>query len=148
MRSIPVTGAPELAEPVHRALRVAPPAGATGAAPWWLMESDVPQDDGGVLPVLRVAVQRPDLVHAALPDCACDACDGGSADLLEGVDDAILRAVGAGVTVSVRHGLRRRAWRMHWDASGRACEELAQGGRPALPRGTEVSVRAAWFPRP
>ena len=99
------------------------------------MESDVPQDDGG------------------------------SADMLEGVEDAILRAVGPGVTVTGRHGLRRRSWRVHWGASRpasgrdsppgwtfdeltRACDELAQGGRPALPRGTEVSVRAAWFPGP
>lgn len=163
VQSIPVGGAPERAEPVHRAVQVAPPAGVTGAAPWWLLESDVPQEDGGVLPLLRVAVGRPDLVHDSLPDCGCDACDGGSADLLEGVDDAIVRAVGAGVTLTGHHGLRRGEWQLRWYASGqavgsdtppgwtfdelvRACEQIAQGGRPALPRGTEVSVRATWFP--
>ncbi|MDY6054530.1 DUF6226 family protein [Micrococcus sp.] len=151
-------------EPVQRALRVDPPAGVAGAAPWWLLESDVPQNDGGTLPVLRVAVGRPDQVREALPDCGCDACDPGSADLLDAVDEAVLGAVSAGVTLTGRCGLlRRRDWHVVWDASGRAegdagprwwpfrrlvraCEELASGGQPALPRGTRVSIRAAWFP--
>ena len=27
-----------------------------------------------------------------------------------------------------------------------ACRDLAAGGRPRLPRGTEATVRAGWFP--
>jgi len=57
----------------------------------------VPQDDddGGVLPVIRVAVGAPGWSFEALTD---------------------------------------------------ACRDLAAGGRPRLPRGTEATVRAGWFP--
>ncbi|MCK6110114.1 DUF6226 family protein [Micrococcus luteus] len=164
VRGIPLdeAGRADLAVPVDRALRVAPPAGVDGALPWWLLETDVPQDDdGGVLPVIRVAVSAPGQVHAVLPDCGCDACDPGSDELLEAVDQAVVRAVGAGVSLRGRHGLRRRDWHVHWRADGTAegqgpgwpfealtdaCRDLAAGGRPRLPRGTEATVRAGWFP--
>ena len=166
VRGIPLdeAGRADLAAPVDRALRVAPPACVDGASPWWLLETDVPQDDdGGVLPVLRVAVGAPGQVHAVLPDCGCDACDPGSDELLEAVDQAAVRAVGAGVSLRGRHGLRRRDWHVHWredgtaEALGRvpgwsfealtdACRDLAAGGRPRLPRGTEATVRAGWLP--
>ncbi len=166
VRGIPLdeAGRADLAVPVDRALRVAPPAGVDGASPWWLLETDVPQDDdGGVLPVLRVAVGAPGQVHALLPDCGCDACDPGSDELLEAVDQAVVRAVGTGVSLRGRHGLRRRDWHVHWredgtaEALGRvpgwsfealtdACRDLAAGGRPRLPRGTEATVRAGWLP--
>ncbi|MCV7516046.1 MULTISPECIES: DUF6226 family protein [Micrococcus] len=166
VRGIPLdeAGRADLTVPVGRALRVAPPAGVDGASPWWLLETDVPQDDdGGVLPVIRVAVGAPGQVHAVLPDCGCDACDPGSDELLEAVDQAVVRAVGAGVSLRGRHGLRRRGWHVHWRADGTAegqarvpgwpfealadaCRDLAAGGRPRLPRGTEATVRAGWFP--
>jgi len=94
VRGIPLdeAGRADLAVPVDRALRVAPPTDVDGASPWWLLETDVPQDDdGGVLPVLRVAVGAPGQVHALLPDCGCDACDPGSDELLEAVDQAVAR---------------------------------------------------------
>ena len=166
VRGIPLdeAGRADLAAPVDRALRVAPPACVDGASPWWLLETDVPQDDdGGVLPVLRVAVGAPGQVHALLPDCGCDACDPGSDELLEAVDQAVVHAVGTGVSLRGRHGLRRRDWHVHWredgtaEALGRvpgwsfealtdACRDLAAGGRPRLPRGTEATVRAGWLP--
>ncbi|MBF0756052.1 MAG: DUF6226 family protein [Actinomycetota bacterium] len=166
VRGIPLdeAGRADLSVPVDRALRVAPPAGVDGASPWWLLETDVPQDDdGGVLPVLRGAVGAPGQVHAVLPDCGCDACDPGSDELLEAVDQAAVRAVGAGVSLRGRHGLRRRDWHVHWRSDGTAeglgrvpgwpfealtdaCRDLAAGGRPRLPRGTEATVRAGWFP--
>ena len=124
----------------------------------------MPQDDdGGVLPVLRVAVGAPGQVHALLPDCGCDACDPGSDELLEAVDQAVARAVGTGVSLRGRHGQRRRDWHVHGRSDGTAegqgrvpgwpfealtdaCRDLAAGGRPRLPRGTEATVRAGWFP--
>ena len=166
VRGIPLAeaGRADLTVPVDRALRVAPPAGVDGASPWWLLETDVPQaEDGGVLPVIRVAVGAPGQVHALLPDCGCDACDPGSDELLEAVDQAVARAVGTGVSLRGRHGQRRRDWHVHWHADGTAegmgrvpgwpfaaltdaCRDLAAGGRPRLPRGTEATVRAGWFP--
>ncbi|OFT17484.1 hypothetical protein HMPREF3102_06160, partial [Micrococcus sp. HMSC30C05] len=123
VRGIPFdeAGRADLAVPVDRALRVAPPADVDGASPWWLLETDVPQDDdGGVLPVIRVAVGAPGQVHAVLPDCGCDACDPGSDELLEAVDQAVVRAVGTGVSLRGRHGLRRRDWHVHWREDGTA----------------------------
>ena len=67
VRGIPLdeAGRADLTVPVDRALRVAPPAGVDGASPWWLLETDVPQDDDGVvLPVIRVTVGAPGQVHA------------------------------------------------------------------------------------
>lgn len=166
VRGIPLdeAGRADLTVPVDRALRVAPPADVDGASPWWLLETDVSQDDdGGVLPVIRVAVGDPGQVHAVLPDCGCDACDPGSDELLDAVDQAVVRAVGTGVSLRGRHGLRHRDWHVHWHADGTAegqarvpgwpfealtdaCRDLAAGGRPRLPRGTEATVRAGWFP--
>ena len=142
VRGIPLdeAGRADLAAPVDRALRVAPPAGVDGASPWWLLETDVPQDDdGGVLPVLRVAVGAPGQVHALLPDCGCDACDPGSDELLEAVDQAVVRADGTAEGQG-----RVPGW--PFEALTDACRDLAAGGRPRLPRGTEATVRAGWFP--
>lgn len=142
VRGIPLdeAGRADLAAPVDRALRVAPPACVDGASPWWLLETDVPQDDdGGVLPVLRVAVGAPGQVHALLPDCGCDACDPGSDELLEAVDQAVVRADG-----TAEGQARVPGW--SFEALTDACRDLAAGGRPRLPRGTEATVRAGWFP--
>ena len=142
VRGIPLdeAGRADLAVPVDRALRVAPPADVDGASPWWLLETDVPQDDdGGVLPVLRVAVGAPGQVHALLPDCGCDACDPGSDELLEAVDQAVVRADG-----TAEGQARVPGW--PFEALTDACRDLAAGGRPRLPRGTEATVRAGWFP--
>ena len=143
VRGIPLdeAGRADLAVPVDRALRVAPPAGVDGASPWWLLETDVPQDDddGGVLPVIRVAVGAPGQVHALLPDCGCDACDPGSDELLEAVDQAVVRADG-----TAEGQARVPGW--PFEALTDACRDLTAGGRPRLPRGTESTVRAGWFP--
>ncbi|MCV7524892.1 DUF6226 family protein [Micrococcus luteus] len=142
VRGIPLAeaGRADLAVPVDGALRVAPPAGVDGASPWWLLETDVPQDDdGGVLPVLRVAVGAPGQVHALLPDCGCDACDPGSDELLEAVDQAVVRADGTAEALG-----RVPGW--SFEALTDACRDLAAGGRPRLPHGTEATVRAGWFP--
>ena len=143
VRGIPLdeAGRADLTVPVDRALRVAPPAGVDGASPWWLLETDVPQDDddGGVLPVIRVAVGAPGQVHALLPDCGCDACDPGSDELLEAVDQAVVRADG-----TAEGQARVPGW--SFEALTDACRDLAAGGRPRLPRGTEAAVRAGWFP--
>ena len=89
--------------------------------------------------------------------------EAGRADLSVSVDQAVVSAVGTGVSLRGRHGLRRRDWRVHWRADGMAegqgrvpgwpfealtdaCRDLAAGGRPRLPHGTEATVRAGWFP--
>ncbi len=52
---------------------------------------------------VRVGVGDPVEVLDLQPDCGCDACDTGSADLLEAVDTAFVRALSGGVYV-VREG--------------------------------------------
>lgn len=54
---------------------------------------------------LRVGVGDPVEVLELQPDCGCDACDSGSADLLETVDSAFVLALSGGVYV-VREGER------------------------------------------
>lgn len=54
---------------------------------------------------VRVGVGEPVEVLDLQPDCGCDACDTGSADLLEAVDAAFLLALSGGVHV-VRAGDR------------------------------------------
>ncbi|KFC53248.1 hypothetical protein GY12_02745 [Micrococcus luteus] len=139
VRGIPLdeAGRADLEEPVDRALRVTPPAGVDGASPWWLLETDVPQDDddgGGVLPVIRLAVGAPGQVHAVLPDCGCDACDPGSDELLEAVDQAVVRAVGGGGEPAGPS----------WAAAPGLARALARGrhGRGAVP-GPGRAVRGA-----
>jgi hypothetical protein len=65
--------------------------------------------------VVQVGVGDPAEVLELQPDCGCDACDTGSADLLGTIDDAFVLALSGGV-YAVREGDRvvRRAldgWR-------------------------------------
>jgi hypothetical protein len=128
--------------PVDRLLRVDPPSGAAGALPLYLCETDgseaetgavvgnqVGHDDGrppgtAVPPSLGIAWGTTDAVLQVQPDCGCDACDTGSADLLEAVDDTICNAL----TDTVRLAGRRRGrvrtaerdWQLTWHADGTA----------------------------
>ena len=67
---------------------------------------------------VQVGVGDPAEVLELQPDCGCDACDTGSADLLDTVDDAFVLALGGGVLV-VREGDRvvRRTLE-GWSSSG------------------------------
>ena len=124
-----------------------------GTLPLFLLERDVPQDDGAPLPVLDVAVTHPDTVVADHPDCGCDACDSGSRDLLEAVDSSIRQVVGGPFVV-----LRHRGWTAHWGPEGAGlagevdadevwglCRALAAGQSPTLPRGTAAFVGTSWL---
>ena len=68
---------------------------------------------------VQVGVGDPAEVLELQPDCGCDACDTGSADLLGTVDDAFVLALGGGVLV-VREGDRvvRRELLEGWSSSG------------------------------
>ena len=182
--------------PVDRLVRIDPPVGAVGALPLFLCETDgymadgsavvgnPERDDGGsspgnpVPPTLRIAWGGTDMPLAEVPDCGCDACDHGSADLLEAVDDTVRHAVEDTVRLAGRHSwpVRKNArdWHLTWHADGSAqgsgtfpgghgirryqrdrdawwrmnaaCEQIARGERPPLPRGTELTVGRAWFP--
>lgn len=151
--------------PVDRLLRVDPPSGAAGALPLFLCETDGSEaeagavvgkqegvDDGrspgtAVPPSLRVAWGTPDVVLEVQPDCGCDACDTGSADLLEAVDDTICNAL----TDTVRLAGRRRGpgrgrerdWHLLWHADGSAQGSGEMPGGRGLRR--RQRDRDAWW---
>ena len=128
-----------------------------GGEPGVLLTSPLP----GTLPLLlmerdwslQIGVSRPDVVVDLQPDCGCDACDSGSGDLLEAVDDAVGTVV-QGPFVA----LRGPAWQSHWHPphggswsgggkctlpSGKARDlgrRLAAGEDVPLPPGTETFV--------
>ncbi len=129
-----------------------------GTLPLLLLESDAREDED-VPATLRVAVVRPDVVVDTQPDCGCDACDFGSADLLDAVDQAIGRAVGGPYV-----WMRARHWSAAWYPDGgemsadaaagryfssamRLCRRLAAGEEVRLPRGCEAFVGHAWLDR-
>ncbi|MGF9754751.1 DUF6226 family protein [Microvirga sp. 0TCS3.31] len=67
---------------------------------------------------VQVGIGDPAEVLELQPDCGCDACDTGSADLLGTVDDAFVLALGGGVLV-VREGDRVvRRTLDGWSSSG------------------------------
>lgn len=106
--------------------------------------------------VLRICVERASAVLAEVPDCGCDACDSGSDNLLEAVDDVISGFV-AGPSVM----LRGPGWRADWHPDGgssggegngpdhdemmRLCRRLSAGQAAPLPEGTEALINSAWL---
>lgn len=176
----PVEVDPEVqAEPygpgtVDRALRLDPPPATQGALPILLLETDVPSG-GGILPVVRFALGTPADMWASHPDCGCDACDDGSANLLEAIDDSMARLLGPTVSLRGRTSplgpvLQGRTsppgqsaptpWGFHWaqDSAGgwgelpggfealhEACTALLRGEAPPLPEDTAVVVGRPWF---
>ncbi|SDM30249.1 DUF6226 family protein [Allokutzneria albata] len=126
-----------------------------GTLSLFLLTDNVPvmNAEDVTLAVLRVAVARPDLVITTLPDCGCDACDWGSADLLEAVDDAVLTVVGGPFVL-----LRNPKWHAQWHPGGGSsggtadhtaamdlCRRLADGEDIQLPDDTEAFVGRSWF---
>ncbi len=128
----------------------------SGALPLLFLEHDVSTQPGqATLAVLSVAVVGPDLVLERYPDCGCDACDTGSADLLEAVDAVVRRVVGGPYVVLRGHG-----WHAQWHPEGGSaggkrsraefrevmeqCRRLADGEPVRLPRGTTAYVGQAW----
>lgn len=139
-----------------RTLRVA--VQRPGTLPLLLVERGSPQDGGDPLPVLAVAVGEPATEVVVVPDCGCDACDSGSADLLEAVDDAIAQVV-SGPFVA----LRGRGWHAEWHPDAQSsgheagaavtdhalmtawCEALVHVGDASLPPGTTAYVGRSWL---
>ncbi|MDZ5078240.1 DUF6226 family protein [Nesterenkonia sp. HG001] len=88
-----------------------------------------------------------------VPDCGCDACDSGSADLLAALDQQILTVVGG--MVHVRGGRGRRRWVAWGTPSGARASGLgiprdisrvlddARAGQ--APRGCEVLRGEPWW---
>lgn len=128
-----------------------------GTLPLLLLERDVrwPGLEAS-LAVVHISVVQPEVALAMLPDCGCDACDWGSADLLRAIDEAIGHVVG-GPFVAVRG----KRWQAQWYPDGGAsggtgrypdfaqvmelCRRLAGGNDVRLPKGAQAFVGRAWL---
>lgn len=84
---------------------------------------------------VEVGLSDPIVIIDRVPDCPCDACDDGSADLLEGLDRTLLSIVDGSIEVVATGGVRRE--RSAWDGSS-GSDWLGQG---------DYAIRgASWFP--
>ncbi|WP_298176944.1 DUF6226 family protein [Saccharomonospora sp.] len=126
-----------------------------GTLPLLLLEQNA-SDDEPTVPSLRISVVRPDFEVERVPDCGCDACDFGSANFLESIDETIGAVVGGPFVM-----LRGKGWNAHWYPEGSAmsgrslpfnhvelrelCRRLVDGEDVRLPRGTESFVGHSWL---
>lgn len=95
-----------------RSVRLTSPR--AGTLPLLLLERDVrlPGLEAS-LAVLHISVVQPEVALEMLPDCGCDACDWGSADLLRAIDQTIGTVVGGPFVA-----LRGKGWRAQWHPDG------------------------------
>ncbi|MEL7978021.1 DUF6226 family protein [Isoptericola sp. F-RaC21] len=140
-----------------RGVRIVSPV--PGTLPLVLLEQDAGHTEHGeTTDALQIAVRSPDhRIGYGVPDCGCDACDWGSAGLLDEIDDDILHVV-AGPFVLLEGTDWTAAWhpdggsmeggaRQPWsfEAAMRACRVLADGGDPRLPRSCTALVGRSWL---
>lgn len=128
-----------------------------GTLPLLLLERDVRvAGSGATLAVLHICVVEPTIAIDRVPDCGCDACDSGSADLLCQVDDTIGHVVGGPFVV-----LRSSGWQGQWHPEGASSSgtrrglglqqamdlsrRLAHGEAVKLPRGVAAFVGRSWL---
>ncbi|MFC7024052.1 DUF6226 family protein [Promicromonospora thailandica] len=124
-----------------------------GTLPLLVLERAVQDFDD--VPAVHVSVDRPEVEIERVPDCGCDACDYGSANLVEAFDDTVADVLN-GLVV-----LQGDGWRGTWTPDGGGVSgapglpELDQvldwGGRlfagesVALPEGVNALVNARWL---
>lgn len=106
--------------------------------------------------VLHICADRASVVLAGVPDCGCDACDSGSDNLLEAIDDTIGGFV-SGPSVMLRGPAWHANWRPDGGSSGgdghgpdhdqmmQLCRRLSAGQAAPLPTGSEAFVNSAWL---
>jgi Family of unknown function (DUF6226) len=95
---------------------------------------------GGTDNVVTLGAGSPAVEVATVPDCGCDACDSGSADLLEDFDEHVLDVVTGDFTHVTTRGGTAVGRRNGWSASGlsgpglvqRLLDEARAGGSPHL----------------
>ncbi|WP_378031224.1 DUF6226 family protein [Actinoplanes sp. GCM10030250] len=124
-----------------------------GTLPLFLAASLVPlTGQDGELPVLQISAGRPDVVVDRQPDCGCDACDWGSEDLLETVDERIRMIVGGPFVALKGDGWQAQWWpeggsvstREDFEATMDLCRRVSAGEDVELPPGTEVFAGRSW----
>ncbi|MFW6599219.1 DUF6226 family protein [Propionibacteriaceae bacterium Y2011] len=111
---------------------------------------------GAVLPVLGISADRPDVSVTVQPDCGCDACDSGSADLLAAIDEPIMALIGGPYVI-----LHAERWHAQWHPGGgqsssdgdgpdhrelmQLCVRLAAGESVELPHDATALIGRSWL---
>lgn len=130
-----------------------------GTLPLLLLERDEPVlGFVTTLAFLQISVIEPAVAVERLPDCGCDACDSGSADLLRAIDKTIGHIVTGPFVV-----LRGKGWRAQWHPEGGSsngprrrpvdhaqamelCRRLAEGEDDVrLPKRVAAFVGRSWL---
>jgi hypothetical protein len=99
--------------------------------------------------VIGIGIGSPPVMVAMEPDCGCDACDSGSADLLDVVDQAfvdvvsgeILHAEGDGWTLTETHERSQYT-------GGINAAAIAASVRRGDPVGSRALIGRAWLSSP
>jgi hypothetical protein len=138
-----------------RGVRITSPRPDT--LPLLLLERDVRWPGvEGPLAVLHIGVVEPGIALEVLPDCGCDACDLGSDDLLQAIDQTIGNVLGGPFVA-----LRGNGWQALWHPDGGSsggtegspdhtflmelCRRLATGEDVQLPGDTQAFVGRPWL---
>ena len=146
-----LAGLPDVdAETVEHGVRLT--SSRSDTQPLLLLEPS-PRADDTPLPVLHICAARPDIVLQALPDCGCDACDRGSDDLLDCIDETIGIVVDGPLVIVRGDGWQARWWPHGGSSSGtdrhvelmNLCRRLAEGEQITPPKGTAVLIGRSWL---
>jgi hypothetical protein len=97
--------------------------------------------------VVDLAVGDPPVSGAMQPDCGCDACDSGSADLLDAVDDAFVRLLGGRLAVVVGKDWQIIATADGWSASSSPydTEDAIARARRGEQLGERTFLGSSWW---
>ncbi|MGP6174830.1 DUF6226 family protein [Corynebacterium sp. A21] len=138
------------ADPGRRSVTIHPLRVAPGVQPL-ILRSEYFIFDNGHAPCLEVWAGEPAIRLAQAPDCACDACDSGSEDLLEIIDQMIFSVVDG--SVDAESGPRSSHVRTSFGGSGStlgptiADRDVAAGKFTAQPWVAGWQARALSAPR-
>lgn len=104
--------------------------------------------DGAPSGVVDLLVGDPPTPVDVQPDCGCDACDSGSADLLDAIDDAFVGVLGGGFVLIETARSRIVATADGWSASGPTGEverAVAAARRGERRTGRRTLVGGSWW---
>jgi hypothetical protein len=135
--------------------------GVRDPATWWRVRQLEPTAEGGLMLVLAsTLVDRepfgldvgvggaglPTVLMDSVPDCGCDACDSGSADLLQTLDGWLLSVVRGGVVHARSESAHVSRTLDGWRANGRAQPEVWLDASSPTPAGVTRWAGSGWIP--
>jgi len=102
--------------------------------------------------VITLGVGGDEPVYVGIqPDCGCDACDNGSDDLLEAIDDEYLSVIAQSFVQITGHGWSAHTTYGGWSGIGkvpRNLDELVAAAREGRATEERVLIGAPWIPGP